>query len=162
MTLYIRQKFFSIGDKFNITDPNGENVFEVQGQLFSFGAKLRLYDMLGRELYYVEQKVFRFLPQYYIYEQGRQCAVINKEFTFFRPRLSVSSAYGDIAIDGDFFSMSFSIYLNGGLIGSISKEWLSFTDFYRLDIPDGANAAFFCALVIAIDNCLHDGDRSGR
>ncbi|MFA9380121.1 MAG: LURP-one-related/scramblase family protein [Acetanaerobacterium sp.] len=162
MTLYIKQKFFSLGDKFSITDQNSEPVFEVVGQIFAIGAKLHLYDMLGRELYYVEQKVFRFLPQYYIYEQGTQCAVVNKEFTFFRPSLSVSSSYGDLRIDGDFFSMSFSIYLNGGLIGAISKEFFSFTDFYRLDIPDGTNAAFFCALVIAIDNCLHNGDRSGR
>ncbi len=162
MTLYIRQKLFSIGDKFNITDVHGNNIFEVQGRIFTIGAKLHLFDMQGRELYYVEQKLFRFLPQYYIYEQGRQCAVVNREFTFFRPRLSVSSSYGDISIDGDFFSMNFSLFLNGGLIGSISKEWFSFTDFYRLDIPDGANAAFFCALVIAIDNCLHNGDQSGR
>ncbi len=159
MTLYIRQKFFSIGDKFNITNQNSEAMFEVQGQVFTLGAKLRLYDLQGRELYYVEQKVFRFLPQYYIYEQGRQCAVVNKELTFFRPRLSIQSSYGSIAVDGDFFSMNFSVFLNGGLIGAISKELFSFTDFYRLDIPDGANAAFFCALVIAIDNCLHNGDR---
>ncbi len=160
MTLYIRQRFFSIGDRFTITDEQENPVFTVQGEIFSFGAKLHLYDLSGRELYYVEQKIFRFLPQYYIYQGGRQCAVVNKELTFFRPRLSVSSSMGDISIDGDFFSMSFALYLNGGLIGSISKEFFSFTDFYRLEIPNGTDPAFFCSLVIAIDNCLHDGNKN--
>lgn len=160
MILYIRQKLFSLGDRFTITDENGDGVFEVQGRVFTIGAKLHLYDMNGNELYYVEQQLFRLLPQYYIYEGGRQCAVVNKEFSLFQPRLNVSSSYGDIRIDGDFFGMDFSLFLNGGLVGAISKEWLSFTDYYRLEIPDGANAPFFCALVIAIDNCLHNGDNN--
>lgn len=158
MTLFIRQRFFSFGDSYKICDEYENPVFEVQGRVFSIGAKLRLYDLQGGELYYIERQLFRFLPQYYIYEQGRQCAVVNKEFTFFKPKLNISSSYGEITIDGDFFSMGFDIYLNGGLIGSISKQFFAFTDCYRLEIPNGANAAFFCALVIAIDNCLHNED----
>lgn len=156
MTLYIRQRFFSFGDSYRICDEYENPVFEVQGRVFTIGAKLYLYNLQGQELYYIERQLFRFLPQYYIYEQGRQCAVVNKEFSLFTPSLNIDCSYGNITINGDFFSMCFDIYLNGGLIGSISKQFFAFTDCYRLEIPDNSNAAFFCALVIAIDNCLHN------
>ena len=60
--LYIKQKVFSFGDKYNIYNENGQAVFSVQGEVFTFGAKIHMYDTTGNEVYYIEQKLFRFLP----------------------------------------------------------------------------------------------------
>ncbi len=44
----IRQKIFSIGDKFTIKDEQGQRVFAVRGKVFSLGRKLVLEDMAGK------------------------------------------------------------------------------------------------------------------
>lgn len=42
--LYIKQKVFSFGDKYNIYNESGQPVFSVQGEVFTFGAKIHIYD----------------------------------------------------------------------------------------------------------------------
>jgi len=157
MKLYIKQRIFALGDKYDIMDENGNAYIHVESEIFSFGAKIRLYDMNGNELFYIEQKLFRFLPKYEIYKNNTLCASLRKEFTFFSPRLTIDSDYGQFEIKGDLLGMDFDILAGNNFIGSISKEWFRLSDCYELNIADTADDAFFCALTIAIDNCLHNG-----
>ena len=159
MKLYIRQRIFSIGDKYDIIDESGAPVFNVRSEVFSFGAKIHLCDMTDSELYYIEQRLFRFLPEYHIYNMQGECAVVNKRMSFFKARLDIDSAFGQYEIDGDVFAMDFVITRNGGMVGSIAKKWLSFGDSYELDIGSDEDAGFFCALVVAIDHCLHNENK---
>ena len=45
MKLYIKQKVFSWGAKFNITDENGEERYSVAGEVFTLAKKLHIYDL---------------------------------------------------------------------------------------------------------------------
>jgi uncharacterized protein YxjI len=157
--LYIRQKVFSIGDRYNIINEYEQPVFSVQSQLFTFGAKIHLYDVTGQELYFIEQKLFKFLPEYHIYSGDNTCAIIKKEFSFMTPKLNITSQYGDYTFEGNFFAMDFIILQNGNIVGELHKKWLSFGDTYELTIHDDNNAPFFCALAIAIDHCLHNENK---
>lgn len=157
MKLYIQQKVFSIGDKYNIFDEQNRPIYQVEGEVFTLGAKIHLYDLNRRELYYIEQKVLSFLPVYRVFQGSQLRAEIQKEFTFFTNDLTINSSMGQYVLTGDFMAMSFSITHNGKLVGSIHKEWFTFGDCYELNIADGADPAFFSAMVIAIDNCLHNG-----
>jgi len=154
--LYIRQKVFSIGDKYSVTNEMGQPVFFVESEIFTFGAKIHLYDVIGNELYFIQQKLFRFLPEYHIYNGGILAAIVKKEFTFFSPRLNISSQFGDYTLEGNLFAMDFAILKDGVLIGELHKKWLSWGDSYELIIHDDNLAAFFCALAITIDHCLHN------
>ena len=156
MKLYLKQKVFSFNDKYDVYDADQNIIYNGEAKLFSFGAKITLFNNMGAEEFYIEQKLMRFLPEYHIYKNDALCAVIKKEFTFFNPKINVSSDYGDFVISGDFFSMDFSVDCNGKYIGSISKRWLSWGDTYEIDISGETDPAFFCSLVIAIDNCLHN------
>lgn len=156
MKLYIKQRVFSLGDKYDIYDAEDNVVFDVQSELFTIGAKLHLCDTMGRELFYIKRKLTFFLAQYEIYQGNDLCAIISQEFALFHSKLNVQSEYGNIEIDGDFMSMDYQILRNGQYFGSVTKKWLSWGDSYELDVPNDENAAFFCALVIAIDNCLHN------
>ncbi|MGX8710609.1 LURP-one-related family protein [Clostridium sp. KNHs216] len=156
MDLYIKQKIFSLKDKYSVCNELGEPVYTVEGELFTWGAKIHLYDLMGRELYYIKQKVLTFLPEYEIFVGEQFCARIKKEFSFFTPRLNVQSSYGDFEIEGGFMEMDFSIYHNGQVFGEIHKKWLSWGDTYCLTVANPENAAFFTSMVIAIDNCMHN------
>lgn len=158
MQLYIRQKVFSLTDTYNILNDHEEPVFRVQQEFLSWGAKLHIEDMYGRERYMIKQKVLAFLPEYEIYQDEMLCARIIKRFSFLKPRLHVEGMHGELEIHGDFWNMEFNILREGQMLGSIRKKWLSWGDSYLLDIADGQDEAFFCALVIAIDHCLHNED----
>ncbi|MGI6622010.1 MAG: LURP-one-related/scramblase family protein [Acetivibrionales bacterium] len=154
--LYIKQKVFSFGDKYNIFNEAGQTVFTVQGEVFTFGAKIHLFDATGTEIFYIEQKLFKFLPEYHIYRGETLSAIIKKEFSFFKPRLSIQSEFGDYTFAGNLFGMDFTILCNGITMGELHKVWLSWGDSYELIVNNDNDVPLFCALAIAIDHCIHN------
>lgn len=157
MQLYIKQKIFSLTDHYDIFDENNQAIFSVEREFLSLGAKVHVYDINGQERFYMKQKLMTFLPQYEIYKDDYLCAVINKELTLFKPRLNITSEYGDFTIEGSVWNMDFEIAHNGQVLGTVCKEWFTWGDTYVLNIEDHQDPAFFCTMVIAIDHCLHSG-----
>jgi uncharacterized protein YxjI len=160
MRFVIKQKFFTFGDDFTIKDEMGIEHFVVKGKVFALGDKLRMYAIDGTELFYIEQKLFRFLPEYTIYHREQPVAIIKKEFSFFKPRFTISSTLGDFAIEGNFWGMEFSILKSGRQVAQVSKKWFSWNDTYGVDIADTEDYAFILCLVIVIDQVLHDNNRN--
>lgn len=159
MNFYIKEKLFSIGDKFSIKDVSGNDVFKVEGKIFTLGNKLRIYDMNNNELVYIEQKIFKLLPEYSIFLNGNYAAKVKKEFTFFSNRFKIESDMGDFEIEGDFFAHDFSIEKGTSTVAQITKKWLAWGDTYEIDINEGENYAFILAMVIVIDQVLHDNKK---
>ncbi|AFS79325.1 hypothetical protein DUF567 [Gottschalkia acidurici 9a] len=158
MKYIVRQKIFSLGDIFNITDEFGKPIFQVEGKIFSIGNKLNIYDMNEKHLIYIEQKIFKFLPEYNIYIRDIQVARVKKQLTFFKSKFDIESNYGNFEIDGDIFDYNFSIYRNGRPIASVDKKYISFSDTYSVNIAEGEKDEFILALVIVIDQVLHDNN----
>jgi len=156
MNFYIKEKIFSIGDKFNIQDASGIDVFTVEGKVFSIGNKLRIYDMDSNEIVYIEQKLFKLLPEYNIYLNGNYAARVKKEFTFFSNRFDIDSNMGNYEIEGDFLAHDFFITKNGATVAAVTKKWFSWGDTYEIDINDQENYAFILSMVIVVDQVLHD------
>ena len=161
MRVNIKQKVFSFGDKFSVNAENGTPIIYVEGKVFSLGDKLRVLDAQGAELFYIEQKLFKFLPEYRIFSNGEEVAFLKREFSILRPKLNISSVYGDFTIDGNFLGYNFSIYRDGQIVGTVSKKFVAFSDTYTLDISDDENVPFMITLTIVIDQILHD-DKSNN
>ena len=159
MKLYIKQRIFSIGDKYDVFDEMQNVVYMVQGQVFSIGAKITIFDYTGRELYFIKQRITFLLAHYELYRDNQLVADVRSEFALFKARLSVTSGYGNFSMVGDIFAMDFEILKDGIPIGRISKKWLAWGDTYELDIYDNFDRDFFVALVITMDNCIHNGDK---
>lgn len=160
MRFLVKQKVFSFGDNFVIKDDRDNHRFIVKGKVFALGDKLRIYDLEGQELFYIEQKLLRLLPEYTIYKSGQAVATVKKDFTFFRPRFSIWSIYGNYTIQGNLLGMDFSINKDGKTVAQVSKRWLSFGDTYSVDISDDEDYAFILTLVIVIDQVLHDDNHN--
>lgn len=160
MILYIKQKIFSLADSYNVFDENLQPVYKVESEFLTFLSRIYLYDMYGNELFFIKKRFTFLFAEYEIYQGDLLCAQIRQEFSFFRPKLTVTSSYGNYDIQGEFLSMDFSISCDGNILGTINKQWLSIGDSYRLEVAEEKDAAFFTALVIAIDNCLHNGKRN--
>ena len=160
MRFIVRQKIFSFGDKFNITDERGTPRYQVEGKFFSIGKKLDIYDMDHNHLVHIKQEVFRFLPEYYLYENDEVTARVKKQFTLLKPRINIESQYGEFTIDGSVFAYNFRVSKDGKVVADVSKEFLSFSDTYGVDVYD-ENVDFILALVIVIDQIFHDNRNQG-
>jgi len=156
MKLYIKQRVFSLTDRYDIYDEYGNPYFHVTSEFLTLTAKLHLCDLAGNELYFINRRLTFLLAKYEIYRQRTLCAEIQQQMSWFKSRLSVQSPYGQMEIRGDFWDMQYAIYCNSVFVGSVGKKWLSWGDSYELEIADGAEPGFFCALVLAIDNCIHN------
>ena len=109
----------------------------------------------------MEQELFHFMPRYTVYKGRMAMASVRKNFTLFGHSLTVESGYGRFDIEGSVFGWDFRILYNGGEVATVEKALLSWGDTYRLHMDVGnGDPAFLCALVAAIDNCVHNENRN--
>ena len=149
MNLYIKERVFTWGDKFDVSDQNGNPKYYVEGEVFSWGKKLHVYDRYNREVAFVKQEVFAWMPTYKVYVNQKEVASIRREFSFFRPRYSVAGLDWDV--EGSFGEHYYQISQNGRYIVSIEKEWMTWGDTYKLAIDDDADEIVALAVVLTID-----------
>ncbi len=159
MKLYMRQKVFSWADRFTVKDEDGQDRYEIEGELFSLGKQLHVYDRSGTEVAFIQQKVFSLLPRYFVFVNGLQAAEIVKEFTLLRPRYSIDGLGWEIS--GDFWAHDYEITQYGRPIVIIHKEWMTWGDCYALDIADAGNELLALSVVLAIDCVLAAESHAG-
>lgn len=155
-TFYIKQRIFTITDRYFVYDQYQQPTYEVNGKFFTIGDELTLTNLKGDELFRIKQRIMSLFGAYDVYKQNKLCATIKRRATLFRPKLDIESDDGNFEIEGDFWDYNFSILKDGHTIGTIEKEWLTLRDCYKLTVNDSELETLFISMVIAIDNCLHN------
>lgn len=156
MRFQVRQRVFSLGDKFTIRDQDENDYFQVQGKVFSLGDKLSFQDMNGSELFYIEQKLLRLMAEYSISQAGSIVATCKQRFTFLGSKFDITSQYGNYAVEGKPLNYNYTIAKNGRTIATIDKRFFSLSDTYGIEIDDNEDYAFILCLVIVIDQVVHN------
>ncbi len=156
MRYYIEEKARPFEDKTSILGQTGEPIFHIWGESFSIVSRLHICDLEDRELYCVERKIFAFMSEYHIFHNGGLCATIRGERARAKPKLSIESSLGSYTINGNVLNKDYYMFKNMLYIGEIHKKLLSFGACEELTVDEAANQALFCALVIAVDDCMND------
>lgn len=161
MHIYLKQKVFAIGDKYNFTDESQQVLFQGKKPAFSL---LRMYlnDPEGKELYFVKRKLLSFMPCYRIMKNEEVLYTIKQKFGFRNNFVITDNEGNELRIQGSFYAYDFTLFLADKFIGAINKKIFSFGDAYDLNIADDFDPALFCTIAMVIDNCLHNGgNKSG-
>jgi uncharacterized protein YxjI len=158
MKLFMKQKVFSIGDKYTIKDEFNNDRWQVKGDVFSIGHKLHVYDMVGNEVAFVQQKVMSFRPRFFVFVGGVQVAEIVKDFTLFHQHYRIEGT--SISLDGDVFQHNYSLIDMGNIIMNVTKAWFSWGDSFLLDIADDSNELLCLSIVLALDSVI-DSEKRG-
>ena len=156
MKLLFKQRVFSWFDSYDIYDEQGDAVFTVKGQL-SWGHCLHISDAAGNHIGTVKEVVLSFLPRFEIYAGDRLLGSIRKEFTFFKPKFTLDM--NGWTIDGDWLEWDYTIRdASGKPVATISKQLLSWSDTYVIDVHSPANAIPALMVVRANDaeKCSRD------
>ena len=155
----IKEKFWSWGNDFTITDERGNDRFLIDGQAFSWGDKLSFQDLQGTELAFISQKLLSFKPCYQILVKGSVFAEVVKEFSWFQQKFTLDvPGPNDYEINGSFWQHEFEFTRSGRRVASVSKKHWDWTDSYGVDIVDGEDDVSILCACIVIDQVLHDGD----
>jgi uncharacterized protein YxjI len=158
MNLYLKQKLFAIGDKYEFTDESQKIVFLAKKPALSL-TKMYLNDANGKELYLIQKQLIALLPKYTVLKDGKEVLFVKKKFSL-KPSFDITDGQGNAyKIQGDFFAFDFSMSMNDKYIGSVKKKLFSFGDAYELSIDDSFDPALFCCFALVIDNCLHNENK---
>jgi uncharacterized protein YxjI len=158
MRYVLKQKFWSWGDDFTIRNPEGQDVYLVDGLAFSWGDKLSFQDTQGKELAFIRQKLLSWGPTYEIAVHGRLVAVVKKQlFTFFRCKFTVDvPGPDDLEAAGNFLEHEYTFERQGREVACVSKRWFSWTDTYGVDISAGEDDVLILATAVVIDMICHE------
>ena len=148
MKLYIKQKVFSLNEKFTVKNGLGDDVFFVEGQFLSIPKQFYIYDSSNNQVASIKKKLLTFMPHMLISTAGRTLEIV-KDFTLLSQHYTIPTIGWDIR--GDFTSHEYSISHGNEMIASISKEWLSWGDSYVADIQNDYDALLVLCVMICID-----------
>ncbi len=152
MKMYVQQKVFRLADEFTVYGEDQQPLYYVYGKLFSFSKQLRICDTDNQDVGFIKQKLFSFLPRFYFIVDNIEVAEIERKFSLFLPSYYVKGL--DWECNGDFWAHNYEITCNGETIATIKKEWLSWGDYYTIDVVDEINCLEVLMVCLTIDACL--------
>lgn len=160
MQYQIKQRVFSLGDSYDITDDAGTPVFQVQGKAFSFGNSLDLLDMGGQPLAHIQQRLLSLTATYDISRDGAVALTVHKQAFSWTPHFDIDGPGGSYTMDGDWTDWNFQIETGGQVVARVGKQFALFTDCYGMEIADGADVPTLLCLAIVMDEVAHPDNRN--
>ncbi|MCM3897658.1 LURP-one-related/scramblase family protein [Gordonia sputi] len=157
--LFIKQKVFSVGEKFTVFDELQQSRYFVRGSFMQIPKRFTVTTASDVPVAQITKTVFSFLPRFTVEMEGvGLVATIRKEFTFFKPKYSVDGAA--LSVSGDWWDMNFSVFRANHEVARIHRKLLSWGDTYEVDVFDDALEAMIISLVVAIDRVRADASSS--
>ena len=161
MIYKIKEKFWSWGNDFSITDEHGKDAFLVDGKAFSWGDKLSFQDLAGKELAFISQKMLSFMPRYQIIIDGEVFAEVVKEWSWLNQKFTLDvPGPNDYTIEGSFWQHEFKFIRSGRVVAEVSKNYWGWNDSYGVSIEENENAVSILCACIVIDQVLHDDNNN--
>jgi uncharacterized protein YxjI len=155
----IREKFFSIGDDFDVLDEDGNKLFHVDGKVFSARNRIVIEDVSGAEVASVHRHLVALRPTYEIRIGGEKAAEVRKKaFTPFREKFTIDvPGPEDLTMKGNLLDHEYVIERDGRDVAAVSKSWLTIRDTYAVKVEPGEDPLLIIAAALALDLALgHD------
>jgi uncharacterized protein YxjI len=160
----IRERFFSIGDDFDVLDEHGNKVLHVDGKALSVRNKVVIEDLSGAEVASVHRHLIAVRPTYEIRIDGEKAAEVRKRlFTPFREKFSIDvPGPDDLEMKGDLLDHEYTIELGGREVAAVSKRWLTIRDTYAVQVAADQEPLLIIGCVLALDLALAREEKKDR
>jgi uncharacterized protein YxjI len=152
----IREKFFSVGDDFDVLDEHGTKLYRVDGKVLSVRNKVVIEDPSGAEVASVHRHLVALRPTYEIRVGGEKAAEVRKNlFTPFRDKFTIDvPGPDDLTMKGDLLDHEYVIERGGQDVAAVSKRWLTIRDTYAVQVTAGEDPLLIIGSVLALDLAL--------
>jgi uncharacterized protein YxjI len=157
----IREKFFSIGDDFDVLDEHGTKLLHVDGKVLSLRNKVVIEDPAGNEVASVHRHLVALRPTYEITIGGEKAAEVRKKlFTPFRDSFTIDvPGPDDLEMKGNLLDHEYSIERGGVEVAVVSKRWLTIRDTYAVQVTDGVDPLLVIGSVLALDLAMERDEK---
>lgn len=156
MKLYVKQKFLSLADSYNVYDENNQVFYYIKGNVFTITNRMEMFDKNNNLLYIIKHKIFDILPTINIFDYNKKLIFnVKKKFTILKPKFKVNFLNNDYYIEGDILSWNFKVYKKNEVIGHVKKKIINFTDTYEIDTIDEERDLMVC-LTVCIDTIIYN------
>jgi uncharacterized protein YxjI len=149
----IKEKFFGLGDDFEITDDDGRAVYRVDGKVFTLRGRLVIEQPGVGEVASVERHLVALRPTYAITIGGEKAADVRKHFfTPFRDKFTIDiPGPDDLEVTGNLLDHEYRIERGGDTVATASKRWFTLRDTYGVQVAEGEDHLLLLAAVLALD-----------
>jgi uncharacterized protein YxjI len=160
----MRERFFDIGDDFDITDESGRRLFHVDGKMLTLRDRVVISDADGNEVAEVRRRLVALRRTYEVSIGGETAAEVRKSlFTPFRDKFTIDiPGPQDLTMHGNLLDHEFTIERDGDTVATVSKRWLTIRDTYAVDVAEGENDLLILASVVALELSQRRDDRDDR
>jgi uncharacterized protein YxjI len=160
----IRERFFSIGDDFDVMDEHGNKVLHVDGKVFSVRNKVVIEDLTGAEVASVHRHLIALRPTYEIQIGGEKAAEVRKKlFTPFREKFTIDvPGPDDLEMKGNLLDHEYTIELGGREVAAVSKRWLTIRDTYAVQVSADLDPLLIIGSVLALDLALEREEKKDK
>ena len=159
MQLVLKEKVFSIKDRFEVTDDQQNVLYTVEGKLLSWGHQLDITDAGGAHAAHIQQKVLALLPRYFITCDGMEEMELKGHFSPLHPHYTLETPEGDWEVRGDFLQHEYAITCGEKAVAGVTHKWFTWGDTYLLDVAEDKDVVPALCVMIALD-CI--GEDSAR
>ena len=149
MNLYLKQKMFSLHDKFTVFDENEVPLYTVEGKVISAHNKHSIFNNAGEEVANISRKIISLTNRFFIerplgqvYEMNGKIAFAHEVYVF--PELGWE-------LRGKFLQHDYTFTKDGQEIASVHEKWLSWGDTYEIAVKEGIDEVLVLAVMICID-----------
>ena len=155
-SLFTSAKVFTLHRHIDITDAQGEIVYQANTKFFSFRDKTDVTNAQGAQVAHIERKLLSFHERHYI------TMADGTGFEFSREILHV---YKDVMnleglgwqLRGNVFGLNFELYdPNGGIIAVIGQKFFSLHDKYCIDIYQTQFEPTVVAILVTLQHMIRD------
>jgi uncharacterized protein YxjI len=156
----MRQRFFTIGDRFFIENDKGERVFRVESKILRVRTTLKFQDMSGKDIYKIQEKLLRVRDTMNITNaNGDVVAKVHSALiTPLRDRWKINIPGGqNLMAKGNILNHEYKILRDGQPVAQVSKRWFRVRDTYGIEVKDGEDALLLLAITVAVDMMAHEG-----
>jgi uncharacterized protein YxjI len=160
MRYLVRERLFSIGDDFWVTDEQGDRVFLVDGHALRLRERFELKDAAGAVVATVKKKLIALRDTMEIEHDGAVVATVHKALISpLRHRSVIDLADGSqLEAVGNIVDKEFDILAVGQAVAHISRSWFRVRDTYGVDVAPGQNDALILAIAVCLDRIHHDDE----
>jgi uncharacterized protein YxjI len=160
----IRERFFGIGDDFDVLDEHGNKLLHVDGKVLSVRNKVVIEDLSGAEVASVHRHLVALRPTYEIQIGGEKAAEVRKKlFTPFREKFTIDvPGPDDLEMKGDLLDHEYTIERGGREVGAVSKRWLTIRDTYAVQVAADQEPLLIIGSVLALDLALAREDKKEK
>lgn len=164
MRYAVREKLFSIGDDFWITDERGDQAFLVNGKVLTLRQTVQIEDPGGRVLVTVRKKLVAMHETMEIEQDGAVAATVRQALVSpLHHRSVVDLADGSrLEVAGHVLDKEFEITAGGQVLARISRAWFRLRDTYGVEVAPGQDDVLVLAIAVALDRIHEDDEQRAR